>query len=129
MLRSAVFMLGLGVLFTHELNAMQHAEWRVLPLLRALDDDLGRDLFVLLHIPLFAGIVAAVASTAAKLRTRSRLVVAAFLVIHGGLHFLYTDHAAYTFSGPIANGLIYGGAVCGAVYLLLERIKKAPAQR
>jgi len=42
--------------------------------------------FILAHVPLFALIVGLVASECSKLRQRSRLAIAAFLVFHAVLH-------------------------------------------
>ena len=50
----AVFLIGVGMLSTHELDAMTHAEWRVLPLTSWLAPDMGRLTFVVLHVPIFA---------------------------------------------------------------------------
>jgi hypothetical protein len=120
-IKDTVFYVGLGALMTHELDAMTNHEWRVLPLIRELPDDLARIVFVAAHVPLFAVVVAWIASTAARTRLRARVAVATFLVLHGGLHAIYTGHESYEFASPLSNTLIFGGAVFGAVYLLLER--------
>ena len=111
------FYLGLAALFTHELDAMTHHEWRLLPLLNHLRDDVGRVTFVALHVPLFAAIIAWIASTRPRVRSLGRLVVSAFLVVHAGLHLLFTGHPDYTFHSALSYSLIFGGAICGAVYL------------
>lgn len=115
------FYVGLGALLTHELDAMTHTEWRVLPLLRSLPDEPGRDLFVLAHVPLFALVIGLVASLHEPTRQRARFAVSVFLIVHAGLHALYTGADTYTFQGAISNGLIYGAALLGAVYLWLDR--------
>ncbi len=120
MLKQACFFLGLGMLFTHELDAMPNHEWRVLPLLRALPDETGMTVFVLAHIPLFALVVALVASDVPRTRRLARLGVGAFLVMHGVLHALYMSHPAYEFASAMSGFLIFGGAALGLAYLLLE---------
>jgi hypothetical protein len=52
--RTFVFYLGLGLLFTHELDAIVQGEWRLLYVLRSLPDEQAMPLFVALHVPLFA---------------------------------------------------------------------------
>ncbi len=116
-MRNLVFYLGLGALLTHELDAMPNHEWRVLPVLRSLPDDVGMVAFVALHVPLFAGIIALIASTDARIRARSRIGVAGFLVLHGVLHAWFMTDPDYEFSSMLSNLLIFGGAVCGAAYL------------
>ena len=45
-MKDTVFYLGLGTLFTHELDAMPNHEWRVMPLLGRLPDDTGMLVFL-----------------------------------------------------------------------------------
>ena len=120
MVAETAFYLGLAVLLTHELDAMTHHEWRLLPLLGGLEDDVGRTVFVALHVPLFAGIIAWIASTRSRIRVLGRLAVSGFLVVHAGLHLAFTGHADYGFSSLLSIVLIFGGAFFGAVYLALH---------
>ena len=119
-MRDFAFYLGLGALFTHELDAVSNREWRVLPIMQSLSDELGMTVFVAMHVPMFAVIIALVASTKEKTRTVSRAAVAIFLVFHGALHFLFRTHPNYEFSSTMSEMLIYGGAALGAIYLGLE---------
>ncbi len=112
------------MLLTHELDAMSNHEWRVLPLVRALPDDIRMLVFVAIHRPIFGGLVALVASLNPRIRALSRLEVSAFLVIHGLLHFLFIGYPDYPFSSLISEILIFGGAGLGAMYLALEGREK-----
>ena len=115
----AVFYLGLGFLFTHELDAMTNHEWRILPGLAALPDSTGELAFVLAHVPLFAIVIAFVASLNRKVRGQARAVASGFLVLHALLHRLFSSQDAYEFTSTLSSFLIYGAAVCGAAYLLV----------
>ncbi len=53
-IREIAFYLGLGSLFTHELDAVPNHEWRGLPLLGTLPDETGMWVFIAAHVPLFA---------------------------------------------------------------------------
>lgn len=120
--------LGLGLLLTHELDAISNHEWRVLPLIRVLPDDVGLGVFVALHVPIFALLIAGIASARPRIRSATRFGVALFLAIHGALHFLFMEHPAYEFQSTLSNTLIFGGAICGAAYLgweLLDRGRMA----
>lgn len=121
-MKEAVFYVGLGMLFTHELDAVLNHEWRVMPILKSLPDDRGMIIFVAFHIPLFAGIIAAAASQVHKTRHRTRFVICTFLVIHGGLHFGFSNDPAYEFDAILSDILIFGGAAIGALYLLLDQV-------
>ena len=109
--------LGLAALFTHELDAVANHEWRLLPVLRGIPDDLGLTLFVAAHIPLFALIITGVASERENVRARTGVILALFLVLHGALHAFYMRDANYEFSSGLSHLLIFGGAICGAIFL------------
>ena len=118
-LRDAVFFLGMGTLFTHELDAVPNHEWRGLPFLQAMPDELAMPVFVIAHVPLFAVLIALVASADARIRTLSRIGIAGFLLVHGLLHGLSMGQETYEFSSPLSNVLIFGAAGLGAIYLAL----------
>jgi len=119
-MKNPVFFLGLGTLVTHELDAMSNAEWRILPLLRSLPEDIAVTVFVLSHIPLVAVIVGLVASPNERTRDITRIAVSAFLLLHGIVHWLMSGNPSYEFTSGLSSALIFGGAALGAVYLLLH---------
>lgn len=120
-MKNLAFYFGIACLFTHELDAVPNHEWRGLPLLRALPDEVGMWVFVAAHVPLFAILIALVASPNPRTRTLSRLAVSAFLLVHGLLHGLSMGQPSYEFSSALSNMLIFGGSVFGALHLILER--------
>jgi hypothetical protein len=124
-LRDIVFHLGLGLLFTHELDAVPNREWRGLPLLGALPDETGMWVFIAVHVPLFAVVIALVASENERVRAVSRLAIAGFLVAHGVLHVLSAGEPTYEFSSALSRSLIFGGAASGALYLALSTRREA----
>jgi hypothetical protein len=110
----------LGTLFTHELDAMTHHEWRILPLTSWLPDDIGMLVFLLFHIPLFATVTALIASENKTISRRSKIGFSMFLVIHGVLHSVFMSNTAYEFLSASSTILIFGGAGLGIIHLLLE---------
>lgn len=119
-MRDLLFYLGVGTLFTHELDAMPNHEWRVLPGLSQLPDEVGMLAFVVAHVPLFAVVIGLVGSLSPRTRRNARLAVATFLVVHAALHALFSGHPAYDFEGWLSNSLIYGAALFGLSFLVLE---------
>lgn len=117
----ASFLLGVSLLFTHELDAMTHAEWRVLPLTSWMPADTGRPVFVILHVPLFALLLGWLSSRIPGRAQQAQFWVACFLVVHGGLHAAFSRHPAYAFAGWLSNGLIFGAAALGLAYLMGRR--------
>ncbi|MEN1727528.1 MAG: DUF6713 family protein [Pseudomonadota bacterium] len=118
--RTLIFYLGLSALFTHELDAVIHQEWRLLFHLRTLPDPTAGMVFVALHLPLFFLILALVHHPGERWRSNVRILAAAFLIVHGLLHFRLSDDPAYLFAGWLSNLYIYGAAACGAIFLILE---------
>lgn len=119
-MKNIIFYLGMGAIFTYELDAMSNHEWRVLPLTSWLPDEHGMAVFLLIHIPLFAVLIALVASTNTTIRIRSQIGISIFLVIHGLLHLLFIGSTHYEFSSIGSNTLIFASALLGLLYLILE---------
>lgn len=117
-MKGTAFYLGIALLFTHELDAMPNHEWRVLPLLRELSESVGESVFIAAHVPIFAIVIACVASLNPRTRLIARDIACAFLVLHGVLHRLFSGHPAYDFSTPLSAVLIYGAAACGLAYFV-----------
>lgn len=119
--KNTLLYLGLGTLFTHEMDAMLNHEWVVLPLTSWLENETGMLVFLYAHIPLFALVIAFVASLNPKRRKISRIVMAVFLIVHSVLHFLFSRFSTvYEFSSITSSLFIYGAAILGAAYLFLE---------
>lgn len=131
-LQDLAFYLGVGALFSHELDAIPNHEWRGMPLLQTLPDETAMLVFIAAHVPLFAILIALVASRDERLRRFSRLGIGAFLVVHGLLHVLSAHDPTYEFSSPLSQLLIFGAAALGALYLALSwrrplRAESSPA--
>ena len=122
-MKSVIFYLGMATLFTHEVDAMPNHEWRIFPLTSMLSDDMGMIIFILAHIPLFALVVALVASTNFKVRRRSRIGISLFLIFHGLLHSLARNEVGYEFSSVLSNSIIFGGAVLGLVFIIWDYLE------
>jgi hypothetical protein len=113
----ALYYIGLACLFTHELDAVTHSEWRLLFGLRSLPDSTAESTFVALHVPLFFVILWLSHYPARRVSGGIRLGVAAFMIVHGALHFASSSLPEYTFEGSLSNFLIYGAALSGAAFL------------
>jgi len=119
-MKGLFFYLGFGTLFAHELDSVLNHEWRVIPVVRALPDEIGMIVFVVAHIPLVAILTALISSQNLKTRQRTRLGTGLFLVLHGLLHVWFMDHPAYEFSNTLSNILIFGGLILGIIVLIQE---------
>jgi UDP-N-acetylmuramyl pentapeptide phosphotransferase/UDP-N-acetylglucosamine-1-phosphate transferase len=117
---AAIYYLGLASLFTHELDAVTHAEWRLLFFLESQPDETASPLFVGLHVPLFFAILWLSHFPREVVRQATRVVVAAFLVVHAVLHFGNASNPLDEFDGTLSRTLIVSAAACGIAYLLAQ---------
>ena len=105
----------LALFAVHEMDAMTHAEWRLLPVLSGMDEKAAREVFVLLHIPLFVG--AFWAAFFASWKRVAAQILSGLTILHAIVHFLLSSHELYTFAAPIETITVYGAALSAAVYL------------
>ena len=118
MINQWIFYLALALIFTHELDAIKHHEWRIFAFLRPLGDVRAYQVFTLLHIPLFILFLWIVQNPNLLIM----ILVDIFLIVHVGLHFLFRNHPHYEFQGWLSNGLIVGAGLAGASHLILLSI-------
>jgi hypothetical protein len=119
-MQNAVFHIGLAALFTHELDAIQQREWRLLYMLRSLSDEAGALWFVAVHVPLFAAITLLCFHGDTALRRWSQRLLSLFFIIHAGLHWRLMGDPLAPFDSPLSLVLIHGCALCGLFWLTLE---------
>ena len=122
-MKSIAFYLGISLLFTHELDAMSNHEWRVMPVLSALSEEMGATAFLVAHVPIFALVIAFIASLNLKTRAKVRNIASGFLIAHAAAHYLFSANSAYEFSSLVSSLLIYGAALCGVAYFLALRLE------
>jgi len=118
-LKDIVLYIGVAMLMTHELDAVMNQEWRVLPLTSWLDPEIGYEVFLWFHVPLFTLILALLSNSSERIRAVTSKVLAAFLIVHSVLHVAFSDHEHYEFSSLSSNLLIYGAAIYGLIYITL----------
>ncbi len=114
----ALYLLLLGFLAAHELDAVACHEWRLLYVLRNLPEASGEAAFITLHVPIFAGLAWTVASTHPA-ASATRIGVALFALVHAGLHYRLRHAPTYEFHSSRSIALIAGAALCGAGYVLM----------
>ena len=110
-----IYYLTVGFIFTHELDAVKRREWRILPLIRSLPENVGEQLFIWLHLPIFALLL--IGGDGEDVNT-VRVALAVFAIVHVGLHWIFRHHPANEFNNPGSWALILGTGALGAAYLL-----------
>ncbi|MHA7901068.1 MAG: DUF6713 family protein [Henriciella sp.] len=109
---------GLALLSVHEMDAMTHAEWRLLPILSGMEETAAREAFVWLHIPLYIGLFWALFFAA--WRELAARVFSLAILAHAIVHFVLSGHSLYTFEAPIETVTVYGAGLSGLIYLGLS---------
>lgn len=109
---------AVSLLSVHEMDAMTHAEWRLLPVLSGMEEDAARETFVLLHVPLYIGVFWALFVSSWRLLAGRIFSLA--IIAHATAHFLLSGHDLYTFAAPIETLTFYGAALAGLIYLGLS---------
>ena len=113
----AVFSLGLSLLLVHELDAVRAQEWRLLPILRRMPELVGRDVFILVHVPLIALLIWFALHSQPIVRLRFQVAADLFFLLHVGLHRAFRSHPHYDFHSLLSRGLILGAGATGIVHL------------
>ncbi len=114
-----VYYFVVSMLLTHEMDAVHKREWRLLFLLRKLDDATGRTAFILLHVPLLVLLLWLSTHNQAAVQYWTMISIDIFAVIHAGLHWRLTNHPDYAFKTPASKLLIYGAAFMAIVHMVL----------
>jgi len=112
------FYAGLSFLAVHELDAMQRSEWRILPILSSLNDEVAGRLFLLLHTPLFVWIFAHLSQPHTEGFGSFRVGFDVFMLIHALLHVLLRKHPENEFRGWMSWVIIGGAAAFGLIDLV-----------
>lgn len=118
-MEDALFAAGIALLLTHEMDAVRHREWRILPGLSRLGEEDGYAWFTAIHVPLYVGLLLALFSDDAPGSTVARWLDG-FLVVHAALHLILYRHAENRFRGVLSYVLIVGAGVCGGAHLTLS---------
>ncbi len=109
--------LALAFIWTHELDALDRHEWRVMPLLNTLSDDLARRVFLWAHVPLMVLSLVVVKVGPGSIGAG---ILAGFCILHVGLHRVFRNHPAYEFQGLESRALILGAGLFGALYWIAQ---------
>lgn len=124
-----LYYLGLSTLFTHELDAIMQAEWRLLFVLREMNDQSAYPIFLILHIPAFFLFFWLSHHSSQGIKLGFRRVAAAFLIIHASIHFYLAGVPENQFQSLLSNTLIYAAATFGLLYIFFsvrETLQNAP---
>lgn len=107
------YWLMVAALFTHELDAIRHHEWRILPMLRNLPDSVAEQIFIWAHLPLFFLVFWLSQFGAGSVFAMG---LSAFAVVHVGLTWILRNHPAYEYNNLSSWLLICLAGLLGALH-------------
>ena len=119
MVSDLVFYFGIALLITHELDAIAHHEWRMFPLICRLKDNIGYQVFIILHIPLLVLMFWFTVHSSESIRYIFQVGMDIFFILHLGFHYLFQSHPENELTGTFSNSLIVLTSMTGVVHLLL----------
>ncbi len=122
-----VFYFAVAALFTHEMDAVMQAEWRLFYFLRDMPDAAAYPVFVLLHFPLFVLFFWLSSHPYRPAREGFRFIVSIFLIVHAGLHWHLSGRQNYGFEGVFSNIWIALAALGGVAYVALHLLERRRA--
>ncbi|MGG5372651.1 DUF6713 family protein [Enterococcus sp. AZ196] len=116
---NVLFAIELALLLTHEMDAVEHKEWRMFIGLSELTDSTAYWVFTLPHIILYALVLFFL------LLKQSVIfyVVDFFLVGHLFLHFLFRHHPKNQLTSFWSKLIIVSSGVCAGMHLILLSIR------
>ncbi|WP_370693359.1 DUF6713 family protein [Vibrio penaeicida] len=123
-MKNTLFFIGIFCFVAHEIDAMMHHAWLVLPLTVWIPEEYAQTLFVLAHIPLFLIMMFMLPTYFLSKIEKVQTAIATFIVIHGILHSAFMTHEHYEFDSFLSNLWIFGGTICSAVFLIFQTGQK-----
>ncbi len=117
MINDLIFYLGVALLLTHELDAIQRHEWRIFPIIRKLKDEIAYYWFTILHIPLFVLLLWLMCYPSANTRFWFQVCMDIFFIVHMVLHKLLNSDKKYEFVGVFSKAIIFSMGMVGIVHL------------
>ncbi len=110
------FLLGITLIFLHEMDAVRCKEWRIFPGLSRLDDRRGFLVFILAHVPLVHWVLLQIKMANEKFIYYFDI----FLIVHLVLHLLFLRHPKNEFKNAVSWLIIAGAALCGLLDLIMR---------
>ena len=114
-----IFYLGLALLLIHEIDAIRCQEWRMMVILKNMENKKAYQIFILFHIPVLILIFWFLGQPNMVVRFWFQIIVDSFLIIHKLLHLLFRNHKENSFTSGFSKGIINGMAIVGLVHLVL----------
>ncbi len=111
-------MLILSLLLVHEMDAIRAKEWKMFLVLKDMAEETACEVFILLHLPLYWGVLCALSSggTAGYVL---KIIVDFFLLGHAALHYGFREHAGNGFQAKFSKMLIYAMSALAFAHLCL----------
>ncbi|MEM6279519.1 MAG: DUF6713 family protein [Verrucomicrobiota bacterium] len=118
-----LFSFAISLLLAHELDAVKHREWRLLFVLRKMEEPNAISWFIYLHLPLFLTLFWSLKSESGAAEI-CQILFAAFCVVHSLLHLRLRKIGKCPFTSLSSRLLIDGASLFAIVFLACEFVAK-----
>jgi hypothetical protein len=118
MVGQILVIMAMSLLFCHELDAVYRHEWRIMPGINRLSEEIGALVFIFAHVPVFGVIIWLVFVAEGEMQKNSGLAFSGFCMVHVLLHKLFEKHPQNEFDNILSQLLIWGAGIAGAGHIL-----------
>ena len=114
-----LFVFLLVLLLVHEMDAIRAKEWRMLIILKDLDDALAYKVFTLAHIPLYLAVILILVLADESVVLILMYVVDLFAIAHAAIHFFFRKKPTNGFTSVFSQAIIYSLGALAILHLCL----------
>lgn len=118
MINHLFFYVGFSFFLVHQMDAIRCKEWRIIPIISLLEDDLGYIIYLFTHVPFLFFVLSQL--------THGNDIEAfiknfdVFMIIHIFLHLVFTQHQSNRFNNWISWSLIISPGILGLTDLMVK---------
>ncbi len=113
-----LFYISLSLFLIHEMDAIRHKEWSMLPVISRLDNRTAYLLFTSVHIP-FYGLLFYLLIINEAIKMEWILILNLFFIFHTGLHIAFTNHPRNNFKNSFSLLAIFVPGICSLLDILI----------
>jgi len=116
-LAQILFAIILALLLLHEMDAIRNAEWKMLIILKDMNDTKAFKMFTLLHLPLY--IITLMLILSEKYQIIAYYAIDMFLIVHSILHLIFERHSKNGLKNVFSRSIIYTMGLLSIFHILI----------
>lgn len=116
---SIIFIVNLGLLYLHQLDATRRKEWKMFIILKDMPEEKAYVVFSLLQLPLLCLILFMFLQPVIYVHIVLYVLLDVFYVLHCVVHYVFKKHKNNRFDSRYSKLLINAMGWLGAIHLIL----------